>query len=306
MTRDLSTSDFADPREEGTDSRAGAGTRTNSLSDQVTTHRQQQDSIQNLETLRERPSAESRSQQSRSVSYERNRAYRLRPSEIHTMGELGKFRVIGSEDLARHAYQGQRADMANDIENLTRQGLIRQGTFQGHDANPRKLLTLTKAGHKFIKANNVLPKDQASYHGFVKPKEANHDADIYNLYQKEIAKITNEGGRNPRVILDFELKRNINRDLAKLGTDARPEIAARHHLPVVRGKIPVPDLRIEYETANGDTGRVDLELVTENYRPRQVGDKARAGFSLYASRGEADHLRRVLDQQELTAELLTL
>jgi hypothetical protein len=74
----------------------------------------------------------------------------------------------------------------------------------------------------------------------------------------------------------------------------------------VGNKIPVPDLRIEYETREGDMGRVDLELSTENYRPRQIADKARAGFSLYASARDADRVRRVLDQHELTAEILSL
>jgi len=74
----------------------------------------------------------------------------------------------------------------------------------------------------------------------------------------------------------------------------------------VGNKIPVPDLRIEYETREGDMGRVDLELATENYRPRQIAEKARAGFSLYASPSDADRVRRVLDQYELTAEILTL
>jgi hypothetical protein len=97
-----------------------------------------------------------------------------------------------------------------------------------------------------------------------------------------------------------------NREIARLGTDARPEIAARHGLQVVRNKILIPDLRIEYETREGDAARVNLELVTEHYRGRHVADKVRAGFSLYTPHGEADHLRRVLDQHELTAEILSL
>ena len=79
-----------------------------------------------------------------------------------------------------------------------------------------------------------------------------------------------------------------------------------HGLEVVRGKVPVPDLRIEYEIRDGEAAHVDLELVTEHYRPGQLADKARAGFSLYAPQSERDHLRRVLEQQELTAEILTL
>jgi hypothetical protein len=119
-------------------------------------------------------------------------------------------------------------------------------------------------------------------------------------------RIVKEGGRNPRVVLGVELKREISRDVAKLGRDARPEIARHHGLRVVRDRIPVPDVRIEYEQSNGEMARLDLELVTEHYRGRAVADKVKAGFSLYTPRGEADRLRRVLDGRELTAEILSL
>src|ERR1700737_4453133 len=151
-----------------------------------------------------------RSHDSRSAYYTRSRAYRLRGSEIQTLAELGKFRAVGTVDLARHAYRGQREAMQEDIRNLARQGLIRKKTCEGPDANPRELLTLTKEGTKLLRADRFLPEDQAVYYGFVKPKEANHDADIYRLYQKEIIKILDQGGRNPRVVLDFELKKNLN------------------------------------------------------------------------------------------------
>ena len=32
---------------------------------------------------------------------------------------------------------------------------------------------------------DFLPESQATYSGFVKPREANHDANLYLLYQKE-------------------------------------------------------------------------------------------------------------------------
>ena len=168
------------------------------------------------------------------------------------------------------------------------------------------MLTLTKEGHRLIRANRFVPEAQSIYYGFVKPKEANHDADIYQLYQKEASKILDEGGKNLRVVLDFELKKKLNRDFATFGAESRQEIASRHGLLVVGEKIPVPDLRIEYETRDGEMARVDLELATEHYRPSQLAEKVRAGFSLYAPRSEADRLRRVLDQRELTAEILSL
>ena len=52
--------------------------------------------------------------------------------------------------------------------------------------------------------------------------------------------------------------------------------------------------------------RVDLELATEHYRGSNLAEKVRAGFSLYARAQDAPGLRRVLDQKELTAEILSL
>ena len=238
--------------------------------------------------------------------YERERSYRLSEDEIRAIVELGKFRVIATNDLSEQAYGGNRELAVRDVHNLVRQGLVRTGVFEGPEAAPRELLTLTRQGHRLLLANRLASEGQAVYYGFVKRREANHDADLYCLYQKEAERIEANGGRNLRVILDYELKRKINREMARLGPEARPEIAARHGLQVVRNKIPVPDLQIEYETREGDATRVNLELVTEHYRGHHVADKVHAGFSLYTPRGEADRLRRVLDQRELTAEILSL
>jgi hypothetical protein len=245
-------------------------------------------------------------QDGRALLYDRDRSYALTESEIRTMVELGKFRVIATENLAQHAYADNRKRANRDVWNLVRQGLVRKGIFEGPEAHPRELLTLTKTGERLLGKTCLASEDQATYSGFVKPREANHDADIYLLYQKEAARIEAQGGRHLRVVLDYELKRKINRDIARFGPDARPEIAARHGLEVVRNKIPVPDLRIEYETHAGEMARVNLELVTEHYRGQHIADKVQAGFSLYTPRGEADRLRRVLGQRELTAEIVSL
>ena len=242
----------------------------------------------------------------RAVLSDRDRGYRLTESEMRTATDLGKFRIIGTNDLAQHAYSGYREKAKKEIENLVRLGLARKGTFEGPEASSRELLTLTKRGHHLLCVNRLIPPNQAVYHGFVNPREANHDADLYRLYEKEASRIEAQGGRNLRVVLDYELKRKINGEIARFGVDSRPEIAARHGLSVVKNKIPVPDLRIEYETRDGEAARVNLELVTEHYRGRSVEEKVRAGFSLYTPRGEANRLRRVLDQRELTAEIFSL
>ena len=239
------------------------------------------------------------------VLYEGEHGYRLTATQIRAITELGKFRLIAAYDLARHTYQGQRELAQSDVGYLMSRGLVERGVFDGPEATPRELLALTRRGHRLLRANMLVPRNQAVYHGFVRPKEANHDADLYRLYQKEAKRIRSEGGTNLRVILDYELKRKINRDIAHFGIETKPEIAERYGLRVVDNKIPIPDLRLEYETRHGEMAMVDLELVTEHYRGRKLAEKVRAGFRLFAPHVETDHLR-ILDQQGLTAEILSL
>jgi hypothetical protein len=59
--------------------------------------------------------------------------------------------------------------------------------------------------------------------------------------------------------------------------------AASRDLPVIDGHLELPDLRIEYETADGRIETRDVEVVTEHYSHAQLAGKARAGFSLYRS-----------------------
>jgi hypothetical protein len=242
----------------------------------------------------------------RALLYDRDQGYRLSESQVRTIIELGKFRVVAIHDLSQHLYDGQRQLADRDVRSLIRQGLARRGTFEGPEANPRELLALTITGLDLLRRNRLVAQNQAVHSGFVNPREASHDADLYLLYQKEAARIEAKGGRNLRVILEYELNQKINREIARLGLDARPEIAASHGLQTVGEKIPLPDLSIEYETREGDPARINLELVTEHYRGCHVEAKIRAGFSLYTPHGEADHLRRILDQHELTADILSL
>lgn len=252
-----------------------------------------------------------RTVEARTVYELRGRTYRLRNSEIATMVELGKFRALAKEDLAEFVYGDSDDRMRPDVENLVRQGLVEMKSIPHEETGSRQLLTLTKYGHRFLTSTQSAGKAQALHHGFAKPREAHHDADLYRLYQKAAAKIEGQGARNLRVVLDYELKKRIYHDLAKLGPDrssaeSKRTIAERHGLHVVRGKIPLPDVRIEYDTPDGERARVDLELATGHYRGRTLAEKVRAGFSLYARADDVSKLRRVLDQRELTAEILSL
>jgi hypothetical protein len=252
-----------------------------------------------------------RSPELRQVYEIRGQTYRLRTSEIATMVEVGKFRAIAQEDLMEFAYGSDKCRMRPDVKNLIRQGLLQRKSIPHEEKGSRQLLALTQSGHRFLTEHRIAGKDQVLYFGFAKPREAHHDADLYRLYQKAAGKIARGGGRNLRVVLDYELKKRVYHELAKLGPDrasagSKRTVAERHGLQVVRGKIPLPDVRIEYQTPDGERARVDLELATSHYRGRHLAEKVRAGFSIYAHASDVSNLRRVLDQRELTAEILSL
>ncbi len=216
---------------------------------------------------------------------DRDHTYSLRNSEVHTLIETGKFRVADTHDLAEFAYAGDRARMESDICNLARQGLAEHRNTSALKKKSRQVLTLTRRGQRFIRHHNFVPEDQAIYRGLVKPKEANHDADLYRLYQKIAGDIERKGGRVLRVALDYELKEKLYRKLGEAQArndkrlDLQKQVFARElQLPVVQGKVILPDMRIEYETQDGDRSRVDVELATGHYHGNHLAEKARPDF----------------------------
>ena len=246
-----------------------------------------------------------------SAYYDRDRTYLLRESELRSLAEIGTFRVVTPGDLAKHAYGGDGARMERDARRLKQASLLTDKTIEVSRKKTLRVLALTKRGHHLLRKAGRLPEEQSTYHGLVKPKEAEHDAALYRLYQKEAARIERAGGRPVRVVLDFELKRDLNRELAKLhgqedGDESREHIAERHGLQVIDGKIPLPDMRIEYQNADLEPRHIDLDLVTRDYRPREVSEKARAGFGLYSPTEDAPRLRRILNDRDLTATILSL
>jgi hypothetical protein len=247
----------------------------------------------------------------RAIYRGRDREYSLRASEVRTLTDIGKFRVVPADDLARFGYQGNRTQMESDARSLTRQGLVEQRTIEGHSSYSTKVLTLTKDGQRLLKRAQLVSNRQATYHGLVKPKEARHDADLYRLYQKVSREIERSGGKVRRVVLDFELKKDLYQKLSQMRPDKDPRyerifIANQFDLKVVGGKIPIPDLRIEYEDDCRDVRRLDLEIATRDYRPQGLGEKAKAGFHMFARQQDHAKLRRVLDTQEISARIFAL
>ena len=262
-----------------------------------------------------RPSSGSREKtQSRRTRHavDRERAYELRDSEIKTLADIGTFRALNINDLVAHRYGGNQDEARRDLDNLERQGLLLRRTVYPDDIS---YVTLTKAAHKLIESRQ--PRNtgarQVFYDGFVKDREARHDAAIYRLYQQEAARIERAGGKVQRVVLDFELKRSVNRKLAKLQSlppdeqaKRKQEIADEHQLPVVNGRISLPDLRLEYEGPDQDTARVDLELVTADYHHQGLARKSQTGFQMYGLPEDEARLRPAISDPEIMLDILSL
>jgi DNA-binding PadR family transcriptional regulator len=239
------------------------------------------------------------------------RTFLLRESEVQAMSDLATFRVVTADDLGQFIYAGDGARMERELRRLQKQGLIVERTLPTSGRNSLRVVGLTRTGKKLLQPTHRFPESQALYCGIVKPREAKHDAELYRLFHAEAVRIQNAGGRPLRVFLDYELKQHLNRERERLGerrNDPREiaALAARHGLTVVNGKIPLPDMRIEYQTADMELRRIDLELATGHYRPQGVAEKAKAGFAIYSPREDARRLRRILGEQKLTARIFTL
>src|SRR5271165_1178841 len=149
----------------------------------------------------EQPESRNRAEHARSFEggnrrprQDRDKEYNLRDSEVATLIEIAKFRTVKTEDLVEIKYQGNADRATQDLRNLTAQGLIQRKTLSGTEKE--QLLTVTRSAHAFLDRNRPqgLAANQSLHHGFVKPREARHDATLYRLYQKASEKIEKDGG----------------------------------------------------------------------------------------------------------------
>lgn len=227
---------------------------------------------------------------------------RLRPEEKALLGEVGRFRIITLKDAAKTLYKGNENALRSDLRFLRKNNLVSLDTVnarrdgRGRSIERIEVITLTLAGERQARMSNPFSPDQKLYHGLVKPREAEHDAQIYRACRKEWEQIEKKGGRSPRILLDFELKSQIQkaihaarkaepeRDLQRI----KEQVAAEHELPVVDGQIQIPDARIEYELDQGSrTGHSDVEVLTAAYHPGHLRAKVQAGFHVYVSGRDA-------------------
>lgn len=244
---------------------------------------------------------------------DRGRTYSLRSSETRAMADIGRFRTVDVKDVAQYVYGGDERRMRRDVDDLRSQGLVEEKTLFRAHKEPRKIVTLTGQGERVARKANALPADQRMYHGFVKPREIEHDADLYKIYQEAAGRVRARGGKPIRVRLDFELKAIVQREkqtakgLSEQARRDRLETLAKDHGLTISGTtIHVPDIQMEYETREHELERANLELVSENYRSQGIRGKAESGFTLYARGGDTARVRRALQDTHTVERILSI
>lgn len=252
----------------------------------------------------------------------------LRDEERKLLTEVGRFRVVRVEDLNQTIYDGKSRKLENDLSYLRDKGLVEtQRVNLRHDGKRRKVervevVTLTKGGRSLLIKEGDLQKDQRVYAGLVKPREAEHDSQIYSAYRKEAERIEKNGGSNLRVRLDYEIKSQVQKAIyaerkadPKRGmADIKQQVAKEQKLPFVDGKIQIPDARIDYDLPRetdqdqgSRTGHQDIEVLTAAYHAGHLRSKAQAGFRNYASASDRASLSaKIEDDSHLMENILEL
>uniref|UniRef100_A0A372IN40 Uncharacterized protein n=2 Tax=Paracidobacterium acidisoli TaxID=2303751 RepID=A0A372IN40_9BACT len=246
----------------------------------------------------------------------------LRDEERRVLAEVGRFRVVTTRDLAETIYDGRRTRMERDLAFLREKGLVQIDSVnarrdgRGGRVERIEVASLTTDGRNVARQTSGLPQDQKLYAGMVKPREVEHDAQIYRAYRKEAERIENKGGSNLRVRLDYELKSDIQKAIHSARKaeperdmhDIKREVAEQFDLPYVNDGIQIPDARIQYDLDQGSrAGHEDIEVLTAAYRPGHLRNKAQAGFHVYASASDRASLAaKIEDDSHLMENILEL
>ena len=182
----------------------------------------------------------------------------------------------------------------HDLRHLEKQGLIERVPLDGRE----RAVALTDRGRCLLEGRRERDTEhrQQFHSGADRPRERTHDAEIYRAYLKAAEGLRNQDSRILRVALDRELKRDYQRFLQERNrgdrdSDGRPdrtveeiqEWARQHDLPYFDDQVHFPDVRIEYEDANGDVRWEDIEVTTEHYRGAHGAAASRSGFSIHTT-----------------------
>jgi hypothetical protein len=221
----------------------------------------------------------------------RDRVYELNGEDGRTLAAVGTFRIVREQDL--------------DIDRGTVEHLRIEGLVETVDlGDDERGLVLTKEGRDLLESHTMERGDEAiqGFHaGVGRPREIDHDSNLYATYRQEEARLRDQHGdvEIRRVVDEQDLKREYQEFLQQHNrnrpdSDGRPghdeneirDWAREHDLPYFDDQVHFPDYRIEYDV-DGRERHDDIELFTQHYRGAHAASRSKTGFRIYvvASRG---------------------
>ena len=220
--------------------------------------------------------------------------------------DIGVHGAVSYRDLAEVRFGGHPYTTRRAVNGWIDDGLVEETAARGPNSNPFKVLTLTPLG--VLKAREHaaqlgMDRRQEIRIPRIRSAQAAHDTAVYRACARERDRLCERGAKVRRVRLDAELKGTVaraseseRRKNGRRAADAeRHRIASELGLPLDRaGRVLHPDAQIEYEDAEGRTGRVNIEVASGNYSRQTIEAKAAAGFAMRASGpAAADMLRKL-------------
>ena len=211
------------------------------------------------------------------------------------VADVGLYRAVSYTDLSDQHFDGHPYVTRRSVNHLIRAGLIEEHEATGPQGQSFNVLTATERGRDAaqraaVDAGHV--PEQQTWSGMVKPAELSHDTAVYRAALDERARIEAEGGRVTRVRLDAELKQIVATATEKARAEGgdreahEVKLAAAHDLGlhvVNHDHVLYPDAQLDIEDADGVSGRVNVEIVSDHYHAAAIAAKAGAGFALHGS-----------------------
>ncbi|WP_420449779.1 hypothetical protein [Candidatus Palauibacter sp.] len=209
--------------------------------------------------------------------------------------DIGVHGAVSYRDLAEVRFDGHPYTTRRAVNGWIDDGLVAETTATGPNGNPFKILTLTPLGITKARehaAERGMDRGQRIEIPRIRDAQASHDTAVYRACARERERLRRRDARVRRVRLDAELKAAVARASeserkrhGKRAADAeRHRTAQELDLPLDgRDQVLYPDAQIEYEDAEGRTGRVNIEVASDNYSQETVKAKAAAGFAMHAS-----------------------
>lgn len=218
--------------------------------------------------------------------------FRLADDSVEALRVAGTFGTVELSDLTDLFKSARRCKRS--VQELERDGLLRLERFQ-RGSRRIEAVTLTSRGRRLLE-RCIDPRErgdeeaQAYMSGRAHAAQVLHDTAVYRAARCEMQRIVAEGGEVRRIRTERQLRRIALRHLDAARRDgedsreARAEAAGQLQLTVAGGKLSFPDVRIEWERPaerGGESGCVEVEVTTADYRESSLSVKALAGYQIY-------------------------